>query len=225
VYIHGGPTTEQPVAYSAERIFFISRGYAWLDVNYRGSSGFGRTYLQALRNRWGETDVEDAANAAKALIENGLADPHKLIIRGGSAGGYTVLNTLIHHPGLFKAGICLYGVSNLFTLAQDTHKFEAHYTDSMVGPLPDAAEKYHAWSPIFHAENIRDALAVFQGSIDRVVPPPQSEEIINVLRTRGVPLLYKLYEGEGHGFRKDETLANSYFEVERFLQQFVLFAV
>jgi len=225
VYIHGGPTSEQPVTYNSERIYFTSRGYAWLDVNYRGSSGFGRSYLQALKHSWGEKDVEDAVGAAHALIENRLADPKKLIIRGGSAGGYTVLNALIRNPGLFKAGICLYGVSNLFTLVQDTHKFEARYNDSMVGSLPEAAEKYHAWSPVFHAQSIRDALAVFQGSVDRVVPPSQSEEIVNAVRRNGVPLLYKVYEGEGHGFRKDETLADYYSEVERFLQQFVLFAV
>lgn len=225
VYIHGGPTSEQPISFSAERLFFTSRGYAWLDVNYRGSSGFGHTYLQALRGKWGQTDVEDAALAAGALIENELADPGKLVIRGGSAGGYTVLNALERYPGLFKAGICLYGVSNMFTLAQDTHKFEARYLDSMVGPLPDAAQKYHDWSPVFHADKIQDALAVFQGSIDRVVPPSQSEEIVNALRRRGIPVLYKLYEGEGHGFRKVETLSDYYYEVERFLQQFVLFAV
>jgi dipeptidyl aminopeptidase/acylaminoacyl peptidase len=224
LYIHGGPTSIQPVAFSAERVFFTSRGYAWLDVNYRGSSGYGRTYLQSLRHRWGETDVEDAAGAAKALIDNGLANPKKLVIRGGSAGGYTVLNALIHHPGVFKAGLCLYGVSNLFTLVQDTHKFELHYNDSMVGPLPEAAEKYHAWSPVFHAAKIQDALAIFQGSIDRVVPPSQSEEIVNAVRGRGIPLIYKVYEGEGHGFRKAETLSDYYHEVERFLQQFVLFA-
>ncbi len=225
LYIHGGPTSEQPVSFSAERLFFTSRGYAWLDVNYRGSSGFGRSYLQALRGCWGQADVEDAALAAGALIENELADPGKLIIRGGSAGGYTVLNALIHYPGLFKAGICQYGVTNMFTLAQDTHKFEARYLDSMVGPLPEAAQKYHDWSPVFHADKIRDALAVFQGSADRVVPPSQSEEIVDALRRRGIPIVYRLYEGEGHGFRKEETLTDYYREVERFLQQFVLFAV
>ncbi len=225
LYIHGGPTSEQPVCYSAERLFFTSRGFAWLDVNYRGSSGFGRSYLQALRDRWGQVDVEDAALAAGALIENELADPGKLIIRGGSAGGYTVLNALIHYPGLFKAGICQYGVTNMFTLAQDTHKFEARYLDSMVGPLPEAAQKYHDWSPVFHVDKIQDALAVFQGSADRVVPPSQSEEIVDALRRRGIPIVYRLYEGEGHGFRKEETLMDYYREVERFLQQFVLFAV
>jgi len=225
LYIHGGPTSEQPLTYSAERIYFTSRGYAWLDVNYRGSSGYGRSYLQALQGRWGEFDAEDAANAARALVENGLADPGKLIIRGGSAGGFTVLNALIHYPGVFKTGICLYGVSNLFTLIQDTHKFEAHYNDHLVGTLPDAAEKFHTWSPIFQAENIQDPLAVFQGSTDRVVPPSQSEEIVTALRRRGIPLLYKVYEGEGHGFRREETLMDYLREVERFLQQYVLFAV
>jgi dipeptidyl aminopeptidase/acylaminoacyl peptidase len=224
IYIHGGPTSEQPVTYSSERTYFTSRGYAWLDVNYRGSSGQGKTYMNALRSNWGLFDREDAAGGANALISRGLADPKRLIIRGGSAGGYTVLNSLIHYPGLFKAGICLYGVSNLFTLAQDTHKFEARYNDSLVGTLPEASDKYHNWSPIFHASQINDALAIFQGSIDKVVPPSQSEEIVNVLKPKGIPLLYKLYEGEGHGFRKDETLTNFYSEVERFLQQFVLFA-
>jgi dipeptidyl aminopeptidase/acylaminoacyl peptidase len=225
VYIHGGPTSEQPVTFSAERTYFTSRGYAWLDVNYRGSSGQGRTYLQALRSQWGLIDREDAAGGANELISRGLADPQRLIIRGGSAGGYTVLNTLIHFPGLFKAGICLYGVSNLFTLTQDTHKLESHYTESLVGPLPEAADKYYAWSPVFHASQINDALAIFQGSNDKVVPPSQSEEIVKALRNKGIPLLYKLYEGEGHGFKKEETLANFYSEVECFLQQFVLFAL
>jgi dipeptidyl aminopeptidase/acylaminoacyl peptidase len=224
VYIHGGPTSEQPITFSSERTYFTSRGYAWLEVNYRGSSGQGRTYLQALRENWGVVDREDAAGGATAMIARGLADPRRLIIRGGSAGGYTVLNALIHFPGLFKAGICLYGVSNLFTLTQDTHKLESHYTDSLVGLLPQAAKKYHEWSPVFHAAQIKDALAIFQGSIDRVVPPSQSEEIVKALQSKGLPILYKLYEGEGHGFRKDETLTSFYAEVERFLQQFVLFA-
>lgn len=225
VYIHGGPTSEAPAVYSAERTYFTTRGYGWFEVNYRGSSGQGRTYLQALRSNWGLTDREDAAGAANTLIKNNLADPKRLIIRGGSAGGYTVLNTLIHFPGLFKAGVCCYGVSNLFSLAQDTHKFESHYNDSLVGSLPDAAEKYHAWSPIFHADKITDALAVFQGDQDKVVPPSQSEAIVKVLQHKGIPLLYEVYSGEGHGFRKDETLTKFYTEMERFLQQFVLFAL
>ena len=222
--IHGGPTSVSPLTFNSQRAYFTSRGYGWLDINYRGSTGFGRSYMDALRQHWGDVETEDAGNAAQALARAGLADSQRMVIMGGSAGGYTVLNALIRYPGRFKAAVCNYGVSNLFTLDLDTHKFEAHYTKSLVGALPEAASRYHDWSPIFHADRISDPLAVFQGSIDVVVPPSQSEEIVAALRQRGVPHLYKLYEGEGHGFRKPETLNDHYLQVERFLQQYVLFA-
>jgi dipeptidyl aminopeptidase/acylaminoacyl peptidase len=167
--------------------------------------------------------VIDAAGGAKALIDQKLADPHRLVIKGGSAGGYTVLNTLIRFPGLYKAGICSYGVTNLFTLAMDTHKFEERYTDSLVGALPEAAEKYRAWSPVFHAEKIKDPVAIFQGEEDKVVPPSQSEEIVKALKANGVPHEYHLYPGEGHGFRKSETRQAYYEAIERFLLQYVIF--
>jgi dipeptidyl aminopeptidase/acylaminoacyl peptidase len=224
LHIHGGPTSLSSFSFMPTAAYFTSRGYAFVAVNYRGSTGYGRSYRNALRQRWGEVDVDDTAACARALAEQNLADPRRLVIMGGSAGGYTVLNALIRHPGLFKAGVCLYGVSNLFTLDLDTHKFEAHYTTSMVGKLPEAAGRYHAWSPVFHAHNIRDALYIFQGSDDKVVPPSQSEEIVAILKARGIPYQYKLYEGEGHGFRKSETIADYLKETERFLQQNVLFA-
>ncbi len=224
VNIHGGPTGQSVASFSADAAFFTSRGYAYLQVNYRGSTGYGRSYMRALRGRWGELDVEDAVGGARALCERGLADPARLVIKGGSAGGYTVLNALIRHPGFFRAGVCLFGVSNLFTLAAETHKFEEHYLDSMVGPLPEAAEKYRAWSPIFHAENIRDPLAVFQGDEDTVVPPEQSASIVSALEKRGVPHVYRLFPGEGHGFRKSETIVAYYAEVEKFLRQHLLYA-
>jgi len=224
LHIHGGPTSQTPITYSAVASYFTSRGYAYLEVNYRGSTGYGRGYRNALRLRWGEVDVEDAVGGAQALADQGLADPGKIVIMGGSAGGYTVLNALVRYPGRFKAGVCEYGVSNLFTLAMDTHKFEQRYLDSMVGPLPEAAARYHEWSPIFHADAIRDPLAVFQGKDDKVVPPVQSEEIVAALRQGGVPHIYKLYDGEGHGFRKRETIIDFLQETERFLQQHVLFA-
>lgn len=224
VHIHGGPTSSVTVGYDLEAAFFTNRGYGFLAVNYRGSTGYGRSYREALRGTWGDLDVVDAAGAAQALIDQNLADPGKLVIKGGSAGGYTVLNTLIRFPGLYKAGICLYGVTNLFTLAMDTHKFEARYTDSLVGPLPEAAEKYHAWSPVFHAEKIKDPVAVFQGEEDKVVPPSQSEEIVKALRANGIPHEYHLYPGEGHGFRKAETRRAYYQAVERFLLQYVVYS-
>ncbi|MBG0770597.1 MAG: S9 family peptidase [Anaerolineaceae bacterium] len=223
IYIHGGPTSTVGIGYHLDAAFFTSRGIGYLDVNYRGSTGFGRAYRDALKGNWGYYDVLDAAEGAKALVDLGLADPDKLVIKGGSAGGYTVLNALIHHPGLFKAGICSYGVSNLFTLAMDTHKFEERYTDSLCGPLPEAAEKYHEWSPVFHASKIKDAVIVFQGEEDKVVPPSQSEEIVNALRANGVTYEYHLYPGEGHGFRKSETLKAFYKAIERFLLQNVIY--
>jgi len=223
VYIHGGPTSQVLIGYDLEAAFFTSRGYGYLEVNYRGSTGYGRAYRDALKGNWGEYDVIDAAGGAQALIDQKLADPGKLVIKGGSAGGYTVLNALIRYPGLFKAGLCSYGVSNLFTLAMDTHKFEERYTDSLVGPLPEAAEKYRAWSPVFHADAIRDPVAVFQGEDDKVVPPSQSEEIVRALKANGVPHEYHLYPGEGHGFRKSETRRAYYEAIERFLLQYVVF--
>lgn len=224
VYIHGGPTSQVTAGFSAASAFFTSRGYGWLDVNYRGSTGYGHSYKKMLNGRWGDVDVEDAVGGARALVEQGLANEKQLVILGGSAGGYTVLNSLIRYPGVFKAGVCNYGVSNLFMLDMDTHKFEAHYNASLIGQLPGAAEKYHAWSPVYHAHNIRDALAVFQGAEDKVVLPNQSEIIVVKLRRQGVPFIYQLYEGEGHGFRKNETLLDYYQRVERFLIENVLFA-
>ncbi|MDF1519803.1 MAG: S9 family peptidase [Brevefilum sp.] len=223
VLIHGGPTSSVSIGYNLEAAFFTSRGYAYLEVNYRGSTGYGRAYREALRGNWGHLDVIDAAGGAQALIDQHLADPNRLVIKGGSAGGYTVLNTLIRFPGLYKAGICSYGVTNLFTLAMDTHKFEERYTDSLVGPLPEAAEKYRNWSPVFHADKIKDPVAIFQGEEDKVVPPCQSEEIVKALKANGVPHEYHLYPGEGHGFRKSETRQAYYEAIERFLLQYVIF--
>jgi dipeptidyl aminopeptidase/acylaminoacyl peptidase len=223
ILVHGGPTSQVPAAYSSDTLFFTSRGYACLAVIYRGSAGFGRSYRNALRGRWGELDVADAVSGARAIAERGLADPTRLAIKGGSAGGYTVLNSLIRHPGLFRAGICLYGVSNLFSLGDATLKFEKHYLDTMVGRLPDAQEKFRAWSPAFHADKIRDPLAVFQGEEDDVVPPSQSGEIVAALARSGVPHLYRLFPGEGHGWRKPETIVSYYTEVDAFLRRHVLF--
>lgn len=222
VSIHGGPTGQHNADYSAEIPFFTNRGYACLYVNYRGSTGYGRSYMTALREHWGEFDTEDAVSGAHALAERELADPDRIVIKGGSAGGFTVLNALIHHPGVFRAGLCLYGVTNLFGLASDTHKFEAKYLDLMVGTLPEHSARYQAWSPIFHADKIRDPIAVFQGSDDKVVPQDQAESIVEILKQNQVPHIYRLYEGEGHGWRKVETIISFYDDVERFLRRYVL---
>jgi dipeptidyl aminopeptidase/acylaminoacyl peptidase len=224
INIHGGPTAQAYLGYDGERTYFTSRGYGWLDVNYRGSTSYGRRYQNMLDGRWGDLDVEDAADGAQALVDLELAEGSQLVIRGSSAGGYTVLNSLVRYPGQYRAGICLYGIGNLFTLAMETHKFELHYTDRMIGVLPEARDKYYGWSALFHAERIRDPLALFHGDKDRSVPPAQSEEIARLLQANGVPHLFQLYEGEGHGFRQEETIADYLRQTERFLQEQVLFA-
>ena len=224
ISVHGGPTGQASAAYNPRAQFFATRGYAYLDVNYRGSTGYGKRYMAALRSMWGILDVEDAVGAAHYLVEARLADPKRLVIMGGSAGGYTVLQTLVTHPGVFKAALCMYGVSNLFTLAADTHKFEARYLDSLIGPLPQDSALYRDRSPIFHASKIVDPIAVFQGEIDRVVPKAQSETIVASLRRQGIPHEYHVYEGEGHGWRKKETIEAFYKAVEAFLRQHVIFA-
>lgn len=224
VHVHGGPTSLATNDFIPQAAYFTSRGYAWVEVNYRGSTGYGRTYRHAMRKLWGPVDAEDTVSCARMLAEQGLADPKRLVVTGGSAGGFTVLNVLEKYPGIFKAGVCLYGVANLFTIEIDTHKFEAHYNASMVGELPEASEFFYEWSPVFHAGSIRDAIYIFQGSEDKVVPLAQSDEVVSALRAHGVPHQYKVYEGEGHGFRKPENIADYLQETERFLLQNVIFA-
>jgi dipeptidyl aminopeptidase/acylaminoacyl peptidase len=224
VLAHGGPSGQVTAAYSGEAQFFATRGFAVLAVNYRGSTGYGKAYLNKLRGSWGVYDVEDCATGALFLAESGRADRDKLVIMGGSAGGFTVLQSLVDKPGFYRAGVCLYGVSNQFLLVQDTHKFEARYSDSLLGPLPEAAALYRARSPLLHADKIVDALAVFQGADDNVVPRNQSDLIVESLQARGVPHIYHVYEGEGHGWRKAETITAYYQAVTAFLIQHVVYA-
>jgi len=224
VLVHGGPTGQVVAGWAPNAQYFATRGYAVLLPNYRGSTGYGRDYMLKLRESWGIYDVQDAKSGAQDLARRGLADPSRLVIMGGSAGGFTVLQSLVELPGLYKAAICMFGVANQFTLAADTHKFEARYLDSMLGPLPEAAAVYRERSPIFHADRITDPIAVFQGDIDRVVPREQSDSIVASLRARGVPHEYHVYEGEGHGWRKSETIDQFYKSVEAFLRTHVLFA-
>jgi len=224
VLIHGGPTSQVTASYNPQAQFLATRGYAVLAVNYRGSTGYGRAYMLKLRQCWGVYDVEDARTGCLALAERGRVDERRRVIMGGSAGGYTVLQSLVSHPGFYTAGVCLFGVANQFTLVQDTHKFEERYSDSLLGPLPEAADLYRERSPVFHADRIKDPVAVFQGDSDQVVPPSQSEEIVGSLRARGVPHEYHLYEGEGHGWRKTETIEQFYTSLDRFLRQYVVYA-
>jgi len=224
VHIHGGPTSQVRDTFNPRAQFFATRGFAVLEVNYRGSTGYGRAYRDKLKGNWGIYDVQDAVSGARALAEAGRVDGERMVIMGGSAGGFTVLQALIDYPGFFKAGVAMYAVSNQFTLASETHKFEERYSDSLLGPLPEAAALYRERSPIFHVDRIQDPLAVFQGEDDQVVVRSQSDELVASLRQRGVPLIYHVYPGEGHGFRKPETIEHFYTTVEKFLRTYVLFA-
>ncbi len=223
VMVHGGPTTQKLLNYEEEAQFFATRGYAVLYPNHRGSTGYGRAYAQALRGMWGIYDVEDSASGAMALVERGLADPTRLIIMGGSAGGFTALQSLVTKPNFYRAAVVRYGVANQFMLVMDTHKFEARYSDSLLGVLPDASAVYRERSPLFHAHNIKDALLLFQGSDDTVVPKNQSDTLVESLRMNGVPHEYVVYAGEGHGFRKPENIKDYYERILRFLAQMVIY--
>lgn len=208
VLVHGGPTSHVGPAPSAKTAFFTSRGIGVLDVNYGGSTGYGRAYRDRLKGQWGVVDVDDVAAAASALAEAGLADPDRLAIAGGSAGGWTVL-AAVTRTDVFSAGISRYGVGDARALAEDTHDFEARYLDGLIGPLPEAEAVYVERSPLGRPELFRVPLLILQGSEDRVVPPSQAEAIRDALTAHGVPHAYVLYEGEGHGFRRSETVIDS----------------
>lgn len=223
VMVHGGPTGQRTAAFEARNQFFASRGIAILDVNYRGSTGYGRDYQDSLRTNWGLFDVEDCVAGAKFMTDQDLANPDQLMIMGGSAGGYTVLQALADHSGVFKAGICLYGVGNLFSLAMGTHKFESRYNDSLLGPLPEASQTFRDRSPLFKADQIKDALAIYHGAEDRVVPIDQAESIAGSLRSRGIPHVYHRYDDEGHGFRKPENVEHFFDSLMEFIKENVIF--
>ncbi len=201
---HGGPTSHATPALDAEFLYWTSRGIGVLDVNYRGSSGYGREYRNRLRGAWGVVDTEDCVNGALHLAAEGLADRRRLAIRGGSAGGYATLCALTFHDA-FAAGASYYGVADAEALATDTHKFESRYLDRLIGPYPERAELYRERSPINHAERLSSPVILFQGLEDRVVPPNQAETMAAALERNGVPHAYLAFAGEQHGFRRAET--------------------
>ena len=202
---HGGPTGATDNALDPAIQYWTSRGFAVADVNYGGSTGYGSDYRHSLDGQWGIIDVEDCAAAALFLVDQGLADRDRLIIRGGSAGGYTTLAALAF-TDTFCAGASLYGIGDLETLASDTHKFESRYMERMIGPYPQERELYHKRSPIHRADQLSCPVIFFQGSEDKVVPPNQSEAMFEALKAKGVATEYVLFEGEGHGFRRAENI-------------------
>ena len=197
---HGGPTGRASPALNLQIQFWTSRGFAVVDVDYAGSTGYGRAYRGLLEGRWGIADVEDCIAAARHLAATGRADPDRLAIRGGSAGGYTTLCALTFHD-CFKAGASWYGIGDLEALLRDTHKFESRYLDRLVGPWPEAAATYRARSPLHHADRLSCPVIFLQGLDDKVVPPNQAEAMVAALRAKGVPVAYLAFPGEGHGFR------------------------
>ncbi|MEN3277991.1 MAG: hypothetical protein V7631_3781 [Massilia sp.] len=205
---HGGPTGMATSTLKLATQFWTSRGFAVLDVNYGGSTGFGRAYRDLLKGQWGVIDVEDCVAGARHLAESGLADPERLLIRGSSAGGLTTLAALTFHD-VFKAGASYYGVSDLAGLDADSHKFESHYNEYLIAPKAQADAVYRARSPIHHTDALKRPMIFFQGLDDKVVPPQQSETMVEALRRRGVPVAYITLEGEGHGFRKADSVVRT----------------
>lgn len=205
VMCHGGPTGATESGLNLKIQFWTSRGFAVLDINYRGSTGYGRTYRERLKNNWGVTDVIDACSGVDYVVAQQLVDPHKVAIRGSSAGGYTTLAALTF-SNRFKAGASLYGIGDLEALAHDTHKFEAHYLDSLVGEYPAQQKTYRERSPIHHIEHLNCPVIFLQGLQDKVVPPAQAEAMVNALGGKGIYTEYITFAEEGHGFRQAHTI-------------------
>ena len=205
VLSHGGPTGATLDVLDSKIQFWTSRGFAVLDVNYSGSTGYGRVYRERLNGQWGIADVDDVVGGARAMVAAGKADPARLIIRGGSAGGYTTLAALTFHQ-TFKAGASYYGISDLEMLQRDTHKFESRYNESLIGPYPAARDVYVQRSPIHFTDRLSCPIILFQGLDDKVVPPNQSEMMAEAVRRKGLKVKYVTFEGEQHGFRKAATI-------------------
>jgi dipeptidyl aminopeptidase/acylaminoacyl peptidase len=208
VQVHGGPTGKASAAFSLANQYWTTRGFAVVDVDYGGSSGYGRAYRQRLNGQWGVVDVEDVIAAVEHLTAAGLADPKRVAIHGGSAGGFTVLAAL-SQSNVFSAGASFYGIADLEALAHDTHKFESRYLDNLVGPYPAAKAVYQARSPLNHLEGFRTPLIIFQGADDPIVPPNQAHMILDALQMRQQPVAYMEFAGESHGFRRAENIIAS----------------
>ncbi|MEX2962173.1 prolyl oligopeptidase family serine peptidase [Microbulbifer sp. TYP-18] len=205
VFSHGGPTAATSAGLNLKVQYWTSRGFAVLDVNYSGSTGFGREYRERLEGQWGILDVEEVCSGAKFLAAQGLADPNRLLIKGGSAGGYTVLAALTFH-NVFQAGASHYGIGDLTTLARDTHKFESRYLDKLVGPWPNAEQIYRDRSPVNHVQQLNCPVIFFQGLQDKVVPPGQAETMVQALEQQEIPVSYITFADESHGFRSGDSI-------------------
>jgi len=227
VMVHGGPTSRTNRSFHPLRQYFTTLGFAVFDINHRGSTGYGRQYRQKLLGGWGDIDTADIADCVAHLVKLHKVQKAAVFIRGGSAGGYAVLRALTRYPGIFAGGACYYGIGNLITLSEITHKFESRYTDNLVGEAfdPVAAQqpdsRYITRSPIFEIQRLDSPLILFQGLQDNVVPPDVSREVVSSLEQKGVPYEYTEYEEEGHGFRKLETRIDSLEKETKFFQSLI----
>ena len=219
VWAHGGPTDQRRVSFDPRLAFFLTRGWAVLHPDPRGSTGWGRAWTQALRRRWGEVDVQDVASGARAAVARGWGDPSRLVAMGGSAGGMTALLLVAAQPELWAAAVALYPVVDLEGLAAATHRYEAHYTVGLVGPLPETAELHRARSPLGVAGAIRSPLLLLHGADDVVVPASQSAALAERLRANGVDVEHHVYDGEGHGWRSPATIRDELERTEAFLSR------
>ena len=202
---HGGPTASATTALALSVQYWTSRGFAVLDVNYGGSTGYGRQYRERLNSKWGIVDVDDCVNGARYLVNRGEVDSNRLVITGGSAGGYTTLCALTFRKA-FKAGASHFGVSDVEALARDTHKFESRYLDNLLGPYPERRDIYVERSPINFSERLSCPVIFFQGLEDKVVPPNQAETMVEAIRSKGIPVSYVAFPGEQHGFRQAKNI-------------------
>lgn len=208
VMCHGGPTGATSSALNLKIQYWSNRGFAVFDINYSGSTGYGRAYRDRLKQQWGILDVDDICAGAAFLVEDGKADPKKLAVRGSSAGGYSVLAALTFHQQ-FTAGASLYGIGDLSLLTEDTHKFESRYLDQLIGPYPDDKAVYQARSPLHHVDQLQCPVIFLQGLEDKVVPPNQAEAMVNALAEKNIPVAYVTFPEEGHGFRQAENIRHA----------------
>jgi dipeptidyl aminopeptidase/acylaminoacyl peptidase len=208
VHCHGGPTASGGPTYAFEYQYWTSRGIAVVDVNYGGSSGYGREYRLRLNGNWGVVDVDDCINAARYLVAKGLVDGERVSITGGSAGGFTVLLSLTKRA-FYNAGASHFGIGDLDLFIKETHKFEARYVDTLVGPYPERADLYRDRSAVYFADNLKVPVILFQGLEDKIVPPSQAEEFVAVCEKKHLPYAYVPFEGEQHGFRREENIRRS----------------
>jgi dipeptidyl aminopeptidase/acylaminoacyl peptidase len=222
VMVHGGPTSERSLGWDPEAQYFAGRGWHCLQVNHRGGSGSGRGYQDMLDGAWGVVDVEDARTGAEYLLARGLADPDRIAITGGSAGGYTTLMALVKDPGFWTAGVSLYGIGNLYDLQMGSHRFEQPYNRSLIGPLPECAERWIERSPLTHVANVRAPVQLFHGKQDDAVPYEQSVEFAEAVRRQGGVAELVLYDDEGHGFRKTANRRDQIEKMEAFLEKYVI---